>query len=116
MDDNYGLNADIFLRSPEIDLTAPGIASVRLSFQQFKDIESGFDFGSIRVLRASDNSPLGDEVAGPIDGITDDWEEFSANLPAEALGEIIRIEFQFTSDELEVFPGWYIDNVVLTPR
>ena len=106
---NYNLEADIWLRSPTIDLSAAGGATLR--YNQFRDIEDGFDFGFIRVLRASDNAQLGPDIASEISGTSGDWETFRANLPAEALGEVIKIEFQLVSDDVENFRGWYIDNV-----
>ncbi len=82
-----------------------------MTFQQFKDIEEGFDFGSIRAIRASDGVALGVDIEMVVDGATPDWEEFSANLPPEAIGEVIKLEFQFISDDLQNFAGWYIDDV-----
>lgn len=116
LDADYALFADIVLRSPEFDLNAPGISGARLTFRQFKSIETGFDIGSIRILRASDNVPLGADIAAVIDGISSDWEEYSANLPLEAIGETIRIEFQFTSDHVGIDAGWYLDDVVVRRR
>ena len=113
---DYAEEADIILRSPPIDLTGPGITGARLTFQQFKDIEAGFDMGSIRVLRVSDDSPLGADLATSIDGISGDWSEFAVNLPPEAIGEMIRLEFQFTSDDFRIGAGWYIDDVVVRRR
>lgn len=113
---NYAFDADAFLRSPPIDLTGDGLASARLSMQQFKDTEAGFDFGSIRVLRASDHVQLGADIVAVIDGLSADWEEFAANLPPEAIGQIIKLEFRFVSDNLVNQAGWYIDNVVVTGR
>lgn len=116
IDGPYALEADIRLRSPAIDLTDPSITGVRLTFDQFKDIEPMFDDGAIRVLKASDDSILG-EIASGIDGMTPDWESFSANLPTEAIGEMIKLEFEFASDDFDPaggLPGWYIDNVALS--
>jgi hypothetical protein len=111
---DYGLSTDIWLRSPgTIDLTAATGAT--LHFQQFRDIEAAFDRGSVRVLLASDETQqLGVDLINPTDGTIFDWKEISVELPPEALGEIIRLEFRFESDEVESFAGWYIDDVVVT--
>ena len=112
---NYGLNTDIWLRSPgTIDLTTATGAT--LVFQQFRDIEPGFDDrGSVRVLLASDESQqLGTDLLNPTDGTVTAWVEVTVNLPPEALGEIIKLEFRFESDEVQNFAGWYIDDVVVT--
>ncbi|NIP96508.1 MAG: hypothetical protein GWO24_24980, partial [Akkermansiaceae bacterium] len=53
---DYGLETDIYLRTPAIDLSAAGGAT--LSYFQFADIEEGFDAGSVAVLDADANSEL----------------------------------------------------------
>jgi hypothetical protein len=86
--------------------------------QHYRDIEPTFDFGYIRVLRASDDSPLGADVASKIDSGANpsfDWDNFSAALPPEAVGEVIKLEFQFTSDDVgDFYTGWYLDNIAVT--
>ena len=114
---DHNFNADIWLHSPTIDLTAAGIGGVILEFQQFKDIEPPnpdlFDYGSIRVLRASDGTQLGADIVSDVTGSTIDWETFSAPFPPEAIGEEIVIEFQFISDDVANFTGWYLDDIAL---
>ncbi|NIP96450.1 MAG: hypothetical protein GWO24_24670, partial [Akkermansiaceae bacterium] len=91
------------LTSPEIDLTDPHLGGVTLTMQHFPDIEDTFDTGTIRVIRASDGSPVAD-IAVEID---DDgvppagWSEFSANLPDEVLGEVIKLVFELRSDDIQ---------------
>ena len=109
---------DIWLRSAPIDLGAATAGT--LSFQQWTEIEDvpgDFDYGSIRILDASDNSVLATMENQSIDGNTDGWEEYSKDLPAEAFDAAegtIRIEWQFEADDLFSFAGWYIDDVVIT--
>lgn len=111
---DYGINTDIWLRSPgSIDLTSASGAT--LHFQQFRDIETAFDRGSVRVLLASDETQqLGVDLINPTDGTISDWEEISVELPPEAIGEIVKLEFRFESDEVQSFAGWYIDDVVVS--
>ena len=78
------------------------------------DIDAGFDSGAVRVLKASDLSQLGTDIVNPVDGTTTEWTEFSAALPAEAIGENIVLEFRFTSDDSEVMAGWYVDDVSIS--
>jgi hypothetical protein len=110
----YTLNANIFLRSPVIDLvTAVGAT---LNFAHWVDIEEGFDFGSVAVLDATDNSELG-FVVSVVDGdLPSDWEQFSMSLPAAALGKNVIFEFRLFEDGVSLLDqaGWYIDNVVVT--
>jgi hypothetical protein len=112
----YELLANVWLRSPVIDLSDPTLVSAMLTFNQFKDIEVMFDFGTIRVLDSSTGLPLGADVENPVDGTTVDWAPFSAALPPEALGKTIIIEFRFESDDLQNYAGWYIDDVMVTGR
>ena len=42
------------------------------------------------------------------------WAEDSADLPPEALGQMIQLEFLFTSDDVQNLAGWYIDDVLVT--
>jgi hypothetical protein len=107
---DYAIDADVWLRSPAIDLTTAGGAT--LNYFQYRDIEEGFDFGIISVLDAADDSLIA-EIPG-IDSGAFAWEQVSKRLPAEALGKIIKIEFRMTSDEIEVFPGLFIDDVEVT--
>jgi hypothetical protein len=109
---DYGLDTDIWLRTPSIDLTAHTQGT--LQFKQFRDIETGFlDLGSIRILAADDLALLA--VLDPkVEGTSTDWEDYSKALPAEAFDEAIIIEFRFESDEEVNQAGWYIDDVVVT--
>ncbi len=109
----YDEDTEIWLRSPELDLT--GAAGATLSFFHYRDIEEGFDSGAVRVLDASDNSELG-VVGHVIDGSSDGWEQFARSLPPAALGKAVVLEFRFLSDEINNLAGWYIDDVKVTLR
>ena len=72
-----------------------------------------YDFGTVSILDASDNS----EIAVLIPTLTDfidDWELSTHDIPAEALDRTIRIEFRLTTDDVAVFAGWYIDDFEVT--
>ena len=110
---NYELDANAWLRSPAIDLTTAGGATV--NYFNWVDVEGlGFDFGTVSVLDASDNSVLADlfESVDVLSG----WVQVSKALPAEALGKVIKIEFRLISDDFpdSNFPGWYIDDFEVT--
>ncbi|NIP97797.1 MAG: hypothetical protein GWO24_31945, partial [Akkermansiaceae bacterium] len=51
---DYEIDAEVWLRSPEIDLTEAAAAT--LQYAQFRDIEEGFDLGRVAVLDAGDHS------------------------------------------------------------
>lgn len=111
LDSNYTPNSDVYLRSPALDLTAEGISGASLSFRQFRDTDLAADFGSVRVLNADDLSQLGADIASGIEGFDADWVDFNGTLPPEAIGNRVVLEFQFTSDNSQEFPGWFIDDV-----
>jgi hypothetical protein len=107
----YAVDADVWLRSPPIDLTNTGGAT--LNYVEWRDIEATFDSGRVVVLDATDNSEIA-EIEDSIDGFSNGWENVSRQIPPAALGKVIKIEFRFRSDNIENFPGWYIDDVSVT--
>jgi hypothetical protein len=116
---NYGISSNTWLRTPAIDLSTASAATV--VFQQWLDMDDfdNLDSGSLRVLDASvlpgTVTELG-VVEANITGFVNGWAEFSAELPAAALGRVISLEFGFRSDGDDIFDaaGWYIDDVVVT--
>jgi hypothetical protein len=109
--DNYGFDAEVWLRSPAIDLTAAPAAVLRY-YQQI-DTDFDADFGTVNILDAADNSLLA-ELATNISGLPADWEPVTHSLPAEALGKNVMIEFRFTSNAVENWSGWYLEDVEVT--
>ncbi len=108
---DYGLDSDIALRSPVIDLSGGGLTQATLTFQQFRDADTFGDFGTVRILRSADESELG-TLDPDLTMVDNEWTQFSALLPDTALGESIILEFRFTSDNTpDSFSGWSIDNV-----
>jgi len=119
LNSDYSLDANVYLRSPPIDLSGAGGATLR--FMHYYDIEppetvapfAVYDFGTVSILDASDNS----EIAVLIPTLTDfidDWELSTHDIPAEALDRAVRIEFRLTTDDVAVFAGWYIDDFEVT--
>jgi hypothetical protein len=109
---DYGIDSDIFLRSPDIDLT--GATAACLAFEQFRDADGFADIGTVRILKASDLSEL--QVIDPdVFALDVDFVSFSADLDPAVLGETIIIEFRYQSDNsADGFSGWTIDNVEVT--
>ena len=94
----YGVNADIWVRTPPIDLTSSNQAT--LSFKEYKSIEDSgadLDFGSIRVLAALNLSELA-VLEAEVEGATTEWESYGIELPAVAFTEPILIEFRLRTD------------------
>lgn len=111
---SYGSQSDIWLRSPVLDLSTGGITGAVLEMQHFRDGDGSGDIGTIQILRAGDLAPLGPVITPDFTRFDDDWVPFSAALPAEAIGELIQLEFRFVSDATEEFSGWSIDNIKIS--
>lgn len=106
IDDFYGANTDIWLRTPSIDLTGSNVAT--LSFMEFKDIEdSGIDqdYGSIRILSAQTLSELAILEAAVEGSSSTGWESYAISLPPAAFAEPILIEFRLHSDAADQSGG-----------
>jgi hypothetical protein len=114
---NYTASAVATLVSSAFTVPAGGAI---LNFSQYIDTEAApsGDLGSIRLLNASDDTPLaGGEVATGLEGFTEAWSEESLPLPAAANGLEVKLEFRFESDDdTDVFAGFYIDDVTVVPN
>ena len=86
-----------------------------MTFWRFYDIETGFDWGRVRVLDAADDSEIA-VLEETFDGTTNDWEEVCIKLPAEVAGKMVKIEFILATDDVTNNPqaGLYIDDVSVT--
>ena len=111
LDADYAADAEVWLRSPPIDLTTA--AGATLSYFQFHDIETGFDSGQVAVLDSGTDLELA-LLGNPVDGASAGWEQVTRVLPAIALGKSVKIEFRLKSDDIEFFAGWYVDDVLVT--
>lgn len=117
---DYGANANIYLRSPAIDLMGEGLTGASLTLHQYLDTEvlNLNDIGSIRVLKASDLTQLGADVVTGLTGIPapggNDWNKATYDLPNAAIGQTVILEFQFNSDDIEFYSGWYLDDIIVT--
>lgn len=109
---NYVAGADIWLRSPEIDLTAGSPST--LSFWHYHDTESGVDSCTVRVIDAATGNEIA--VLATYDNFITNWENQLFAVPVEALGNTIKIEFRFVSDPggSSFWPGWFVDDVLVT--
>lgn len=113
---NYGTLGNLTLTSPVIDLTNVERGSLKLwHYIEASDQEGG----QIRILNEA-----GDEVLGfseVFNGLSTDWEELSLSLlrfgdtSANVVGQKIRIEFRFLSDDIDADDGagWYIDDLII---
>ena len=75
-----------------------------------EDVPGDLDYGSIRILDASDDSVLAVMENQTIDGNTSGWEEYSMALPAAAFtaaAGTIKVEWQFEADDIDSFEILY---------
>ena len=103
---DYPNNSDGTLRSPEIDLTDPTITGpITLRLNHYLSTEAGFDEASISVVSEGQTTTLlttSTSTAG--------FEEVSLNL-SQFAGQVIQLEFNFTSDFIVTEEGWYVDDI-----
>ena len=119
------------LTSPEIDLS--GYTSPVLKYFQWYDTESYYDGGNVKIsidggaswsiiypesgypedAVSTANDFLAGEPAFSGHDIGEMWHRATFNL-AEFSGETVQIRFDFAGDGIIDYPGWFIDDVVVT--
>jgi hypothetical protein len=120
LNDNYEEAVELILRSPVIDLS--GYDNAYLTFWNYREMEpfdgDFWDWAAVNLLDESNNLlvelPLLQKA-----GQTAGWEQEFLQLPFEAMGKRIRLEFYFISDSYQPdnigMAGWYIDDVAVLP-
>ncbi len=122
---NYSNNdayATTIATSPNIDLSAATTPTLR--FMAWLKTETSFDGFNVKVSTdgttftqltsvtpAYPSGTLAGESAWR--GTFDTWQPYTADLSAYA-GQVIQVRFAFRSDGSVVYPGVYIDDVVVT--
>ena len=118
---DYGDYSDVYLVSPVIDLT--GLDNARLEFWSYRDCEPAFegeltDACQVWILD-EDGEYLNDVPIWIRGGEAKQWRLEKGKIPAEALGQKIRLEFSFSSDggqDNGPQAGWFIDDVAITTK
>ena len=116
---DYGDYTDVYLVSPVIDLT--GLDNARLEFWSYRDCEPAFegeltDACQVWILD-EDGEYLNDVPIWIRGGEAKQWRLEKGKIPAEALGQKIRLEFNFSSDggqDIGPQAGWFIHHVAIT--
>ncbi|MFC7335965.1 hypothetical protein ACFQY0_02145 [Haloferula chungangensis] len=112
---DYGSNADVSLRSTLIDLSSARGATLSFSYYLEGDPNpdgAPFDTATLNILDSNDDVLAVVEVLG--NETTSDWTSYSKALPANVLGQPVKIEFRFVSDGIMNAPGWYLDDVAVS--
>jgi len=118
---NYEDYTDVYLVSPVIDLT--GKDNARLEFWSYRDCEPPLD-GELMdwcqiVILDEEGDWLVDDPIWIRGGEAKQWRLEKAKIPAEALGQKIRLEFNFSTDggqDNGPQAGWFIDDVAITTK
>ena len=116
---DYGDYTDVYLVSPVIDLT--DLDNARVEFWSYRDCEPAFegeltDACQVWILD-EDGEYLNDVPIWIRGGEAKQWRLEKAKIPAEALGQKIRLEFNFSTDggqDNGPQAGWFIDDVAIT--
>ena len=116
---DYDDYTEVYLVSPVIDLT--GLDNARLEFWSYRDCEPAsegelYDWCQVEILDL-DGEYLLDNPIWIRGGAAKQWRLEKAKIPAGALGQKIRLEFNFSSDggqDNGPQAGWFIDDVAIT--
>ena len=116
---DYDDYTDVYMVSPVIDLT--GLDNARLEFWSYRDCETAIDgeltdWCQVEILDV-DGEYLLDNPIWIRGGEAKQWRLEKAKIPAGALGQKIRLEFNFASDggqDNGPQAGWFIDDVAIT--
>lgn len=104
-----GNDLDTRMISPEIDLS--NAAEVTLTFDSWRQIESGYDYLYINVYADGASEP--EQVAAYDDTTEGEWESEQLDLSRFA-GQTVKIEFQYKTDTGLALEGFYVDNIEVT--
>ena len=118
---DYDDYTEVYLVSPVIDLT--GLDNARLEFWSYRDCEpmlegEFMDWCQIMILD-EDGEYLVDDPIWLRGGEATQWRPEKGKIPTEALGQKIRLEFNFSSDggqDNGPQAGWFIDDVSITTK
>ena len=124
LDDYYGENSRSRLTGPAISIENLAVSRVAFCFYHFYETEVLFDGGNVKISKDGGNtwSLLEPEGGYPIGNIQalDDEPGFSGSSGAwtysffdlsDYIGEAIKMRFNFGSDGVTEFPGWYVDDI-----
>ena len=107
---DYGNNEDGHTTSPNLDLSAYAGQSLFLSWWQWLQTESDYDFASVEA--SDDGGATWKRVYGEVSGAVDlAWTQHGTLLSASYAAANFRVRFRLRSDGSVVEPGYYVDDV-----
>ena len=100
---DYENGMDAYLTSDTLVL-GPG---AELSYDQWYDLEQGFDFAQVEI-----NTGAGwTNLVPPVSGTSGGWANVTQSLGLTCPGTVVRVRFHMTSDVGVTAEGWYVDNI-----
>jgi carboxypeptidase family protein len=109
---DYGDNENSSLTSPAIDLSAYAGQTPVVSWWQWLETESGFDFASVEVSQDSGATwqPVYGSVSGQVDST---WTRHRVALDPRYAVSGFQVRFRLRSDLGVTAPGFYLDDVTV---
>jgi len=106
---NYYDDQNGYLMARFTGTTSPCV----LSYWQWFNLENGWDYGYLEISHdARDWTVLGT----PITGVSSGWQREIVELSLYVNpGEGLYLRFRLASDQLYSLPGWFLDDISLTP-
>lgn len=106
---NYASSTNAYLAMPPISLA--GASQAQLSFWQWYDLESGYDWADVWVVDGAGNQTPVLHQTGSSNG----WNKRTVDLSPWA-GQAILVLFNLVSDGSINRAGWYLDDIsILAP-
>lgn len=109
LENDYHNNEEGAITSPVIDLTGADSKPMLLSWWQWLQTESGYDFASVDVYNGTEWIQVY-SASGPIDW---DWYPNAVYLGPEYAIPDFQIRFGLLSDSSVTYPGFYVDDVAV---
>jgi hypothetical protein len=107
---DYSSNENGYLTSPAIDLShLAAEPSIDLRWWWYLYSEPSYDFATVEVSANGGGSWT--PVWGPSAGVLGGWQQQSVILSTAYAVSNFRLRFHFTSDSVNNYPGWYVDDV-----
>lgn len=108
---------DSYLRSPSINLAS--VTRATLTFREWRSVDPDvtFHWTYVNVLDGGTHSII-QQIIPRTAGATTGYELRSVPLPAEVLNRNVILEFVISTDSFppEGVPGWFIDDVRISPE
>ncbi|MDE5414021.1 S8 family serine peptidase [Alkalihalobacterium chitinilyticum] len=108
---SYRNHESSFITSPTINLSNVG-SPITLSWMQYAVTERHFDYVNVDISK--DGGQTWDRIYRKDGSISTEWEKQEFELDEAYAVPNFRVRFGIQTDSMVTFPGFYIDDVVIT--